>query len=187
MVARWFTKGKVPHVFKRWGCERIVLFGEPQKRSAQLKGQAQGQAMVELCGSVIIFAIMAALMTSLSIVLYMQHVVITAAREGARTGAVSTAFANNNEQAGINAVNSKVSEVIQQMAGQSLTAENSDIEVTAPDDGDPYGERTVRVTVTYNMTNPIPIGSFIEGMSGGDQSGLKSIPITASASMRYEE
>ncbi len=186
MVARWFTNNKIPQAFKRWGCWRTVALKAAKGQASE--GQApKGQAMVELCGSVIIFAIMAALMTSLSIMLYMQHVVITAAREGARTGAVNTAFANNNEQAGINAVNSKVTEVIQQMAGQSLTSENSEIEVMAPDDSEPYGERTVRVTVTYNMTNPIPIGSFIEGMSGGDHSGLKSIPITASASMRYEE
>lgn len=152
------------------------------------KGIARkGQAIVELCGNVIIFTIMVALMTTLSSVLYMQHILVTAAREGARAASLSEDFANDDDAAGIAAVQQRVKDMILQTAGQTLDGSNSTIDVTPPDAADPYGSRTVTVDITYTMENPIPIAGFIEGLSGGDYSALQSLPMNATATMRFEE
>lgn len=75
-----------------------------------------------------------------------------------------------------------------QTSGQTLTSQNSTIDVTPPDSHDPYGSRTVTVAVTYDMINPIPIAGFISGFGGNsDTSNLSEIPVSASASMRFEE
>jgi Flp pilus assembly protein TadG len=152
--------------------------------------KAKGQAIIELIGNIVIFSVMIALVATLSSYLYLQHVVLTAAREGARTGALSNAFAQGNDSQGITEVQDAVRDFMAQSAGQSLTSDNSTITVTPPQDeaeGGVFGQRSVTVNIEYELTNPVPIADFIEGLTGGSYENLRKIPISAEASMRFEE
>jgi Flp pilus assembly protein TadG len=157
-------------------------------RSEAVKNaKRKGQAVIELTVSIVIFAIMLCIISSLSMYLYVQHAVVSAAREGARYAAVSQDFENGDDADGITAVKGEVIDFFDATTGQTL--ELDDITVTPPQDPDdvPVGQRTVTVTVEYDMTNPIPIGDFLEDLGVSDASSLKEIPVAASATMRFEE
>ena len=156
------------------------------------RAKSKGQAVIELTLSTIMFTILVTLVASVSIYLYVQHSVVSAAREGVRVASTDPNFESGGNQAqGITDVKNRVKDFMASATGQTLDDSNSEIDVTPPDATDPQGQRTVQVQVTYTMQNPIPIADFIAavGSSGSADSNnpLKEIPVTATATMRFEE
>jgi hypothetical protein len=146
---------------------------------------AKGQAVVEMVGNLIIFALMLCLVTGLSCYLYLQHTLLTAAREGARAGALHAGFGTGDTASAEAAVRQKVKDIMLSTAGQTLV--DSDIDVTAPDPGDTDGDRSVGVSVTYSVANPINVADFVMALSGTDPTGLRTFTLNATSQMRYEE
>lgn len=146
---------------------------------------AKGQAVVEMVGNIIIFAIMLCMVSGLSCYLYMQHTLLTAAREGARTGALHAGFGSGDTATAEAAVRQKIKTFMLATAGQTLA--DGDIDVTAPDPADTDGDRAVGVSITYNFPNPINVADFVMALTGTDPTGLRNFTLQASAQMRYEE
>jgi hypothetical protein len=145
----------------------------------------KGQAVVEMVGNIIIFGIMLCMVSGLSCYLYLQHTLLTAAREGARTGALHAGFGSGDSAGAEAAVKQKVKDFMLATAGQTLV--DNDIDVTAPDPADTDGDRSVGVSITYNVANPINVADFIMALSGTDHTGLRTFTLQAAAQMRYEE
>jgi Flp pilus assembly protein TadG len=143
----------------------------------------RGQVLIELLISIVFFVMMVAMVTSISVYLFVQHGLVSAAREGARIGSLDPNIGGNNVSAGQQAVRQAVQNFAQQTMGQVIP--NGNITVTPPSATAPTGSRSVRVMINYQMTNPIPIGQFLEGM--GVENELSTIPVRASATMHYEE
>lgn len=142
-----------------------------------------GQAVVELCFSIIMFTIMLAMIATLCLYLYMQNSVITAAREGARVAASDINFqSSSTSSTAITNVQNHVISFFQQTTGQTLGSGN--ISVTGPS-GSTTGYRNMVVTVTYTLTNPINISGFMQALGAGP--GLGSFNLSATATTRYEE
>jgi hypothetical protein len=135
----------------------------------------KGQAVVELIPSIIIFTLMIAMIASASFYLFIQHAVVSAAREGARTAALS-----EPDEAEANATQ-RVQTFLQSTTGQTPTL----VDVEGPTG--PVGQRNYRVTVDLDLQNPIPIQQLLTALGAGAGVNLESIPVTASAEMRYEE
>lgn len=145
----------------------------------------KGQSMIELTASLIMFVIMIALIFSISAYLYMQHAMVSAAREGARTASLNTDIGDSDTQAdGVNDVEDYVVTAVNNLTGITIEPEN--VTVTPPDPGAAQGERTVTVQINYSMENPLPIAAFLQAF-GASGEGLDIIPVVASATMRYEE
>jgi hypothetical protein len=148
---------------------------------------AKGQAVIESIASIILFTMMLGLVMAITVYLYFQQALVTAAREGARQAALNADIGSaGSEGNGIGTVQNFVINQVQQTTGQTLAA--ADITVTPPSaspDQTP-GNRTVNVQITWNMTNPVGVGNFVEAL-GGDGEPFKTIPVSATATMRYEE
>lgn len=155
------------------------------RRFRSLKRQS-GQAIVEMVASIIMFAAMVTTITGVSAYLYVQHVMITAAREGARVASLNTGLGGTDITGGTNAVISAVQNITSSMSGIQL--QSAEIQVTPPSSTDAYGQKTVMVTVQHNFQNPIPVDSFLNGFGGQAANlNLDTIPVQATAMMRYEE
>jgi TadE-like protein len=151
----------------------------------RLKKRQYGQASIELAMSVLMFVTMMGLLIGLSIYLYINHVFLTAAREGARMAAIDTNFANGGTQAtGIQDVQTWVINFVQSSSSFQLT--NNNISVSGPN-GSVIGDRTMTVNVSYQLQNPVQILTFINRLTGGSAEGLDTFTINDTATMRYEE
>jgi hypothetical protein len=160
-----------------------------RKTSVQSRKAASGQVVIETIASILMFTLMLATVMSISVYLYFQQALVTAAREGARHAALDTSLGSaSSEQDGMTTVETYVADEIQQLTGQSFSPSVATITVTPPSassDQTP-GRRNVRVDITWNMTNPVGVGAFMDAL-GADGSAFKTIPVSASATMRYEE
>jgi Flp pilus assembly protein TadG len=153
---------------------------------------ASGQAVIESIVSIILFVMLLALVMSISVYLYFQQALVTAAREGARQASLSSSIGTSStESSGISSVQSFVQTEIQQLTGQTYSPSVATITVTPPSntsvspDQTP-GRRNVRVVIQWQMQNPIGISGFINAL-GGNGNAFNKIPVTATATMRYEE
>jgi Flp pilus assembly protein TadG len=161
--------------------QRII---EPMKRF--LKQKRSGQAIVEMCFSLIMFAIMISLISTLCVFLYVQSNLITAAREGARVAASDPNFkAAGTVATGITNVKNRVTSYFTQTTAQTIP--NGNITVTGPTGA--VGYRNMLVQVNFTLNNPIPIGSFLAalGVDPTVTDKISTISMTSSASTRYEE
>ncbi len=144
-----------------------------------------GQGVIEITAMLIVFTILISIVMSFSAFLYLQHAMITAAREGTRIAALNGDLGDADSQdAGTTTVQNYVINSASSLSGQTLTAD--DITVTAPDPDGTTGERTVTVTINYDMENPVNIGGFLTAL-GADGSVFDTFPVVATATMRYEE
>lgn len=147
----------------------------------------RGQAIIESIASIILFALLLALVMSITVYLYFQQALVTCAREGARMASLNTTMATD-EAAGKAEIVDYVEDEVRSLTGQSFDNGEGDVDVSGPSESASQtpGERTVTVTITYNMQNPLGIEAFINAL-GGDGSAFGTIPVAASATMRYEE
>lgn len=152
--------------------------------SRRLKAH-KGQAIIESTVSIILFAMLIALVMTVTLYLYIQQAMVTAAREGARMASLNADMATD-EAAGTTTVKEYVKNEIAALTGQ--TATDDDITVLGPSSSanQTAGERTVTVSINYTMDNPVNIAGFINAL-GGDGSAFDNIPVQSSATMRYEE
>jgi hypothetical protein len=153
-------------------------------RESKMAKCRKGQAVLELIPSLVMFVTMLSVIFTLCIYLYFQNILITAAREGARVASLTPELATTGQlEAGRSAVIAAVQNFMQQTTGQQLTPEQ--IEVTAP--SGTFGERTVKVAIDYNLTSPVPIPDMSSDYNGDPSTLYHSIPLSASATMHYEE
>jgi type II secretory pathway pseudopilin PulG len=148
--------------------------------------KASGQALIESLVGIIIFAIMLALIMTISMWLYVQQALVTSAREGARQASLNASMASTTASVkltGINAVKAYVQDEMLKLTGQTLPSNN--ITITGPT-GATAGQRTVEVTLQMSMKNPIGIAGMLNAL-GGNGNAFDSIPMGASATLRYEE
>ncbi len=156
-----------------------------EQKFRRKKEATKGQAIIEMIFSVIMFAIMIASVTAMSSYLYVQHATITAAREGARVAALNSNLGSlANVGAGESEVETYVADMMAATSGITLNA--GDVTVTAPDDLDPLGDRTVQVDIDYQLNNPVPVGALLTALTGNAY-GFDVIPIHSEATMHYEE
>jgi hypothetical protein len=152
-----------------------------------LKQKHSGQAIVEMCFSLIMFAIMISLISTLCVFLYVQSNLITAAREGARVAAADPNFkAAGTVATGTTNVKNRVIAYFTQTTAQTIPA--TDITVTGPT-GATLGYRNMTVQVNFVLNNPIPIGNFLAalGVDSAITNKVSTINMTSTASTRYEE
>ncbi|WP_373532085.1 TadE family protein [Vampirovibrio sp.] len=154
------------------------------------KNRAQsGQAVIEMVAGIVMFTIMLALVMSISMYLYFQQALVTAAREGARQASLSSELGNDgSEQAGINAVQAYVITSIRNLTGQQASPAVATITVVPPSASlvQNPGERTVTVNIEWQMNNPVGISRFLNAL-GADGRKFQTFPVFATATMRYEE
>jgi hypothetical protein len=150
--------------------------------SIKSKAHSAGQAVIELVFSLIVFTIILALISTACVYLYMQHTIITAAREGARAAAINVDIADNFAT-GETAVKTRVQNFFSQTTGQTLSLTNI---IVNPPTG-PVGHRNVSVQVNFTIQNPIPIADFLSALGVANTSSISNIPVSANSSMRYEE
>lgn len=147
----------------------------------------KGQGVLELTATIIMFVAMIALIFSTSSYLYLQHAMVSVAREGARTASLNPDL-GSADAGEVNAAEDEVVEYVQNSAtsltGQAL--DEDDITVMAPDQGLPADDQTVTVQINYQMENPIPVAGFLQAF-GASGEGLDTIPVFATATMRFEQ
>ncbi len=149
-----------------------------------MRSAAKGQGTIELVMSLLLFVMMLGTILSISTYLYINHIFLTAAKEGARAAAVESNLADAATYAdGETNVQDRVVEFVAQSTGIELTP--SDVDLTGPTGA--VGDRTVEVSVTYQFQNPVQIRTFINRLGGGSASGLDTFNIGSTATMRYEE
>jgi hypothetical protein len=157
--------------------------------SIQRRKAASGQAIIESIASIIIFTLMLGLVMCISVYLYFQQALVTAAREGARQASLNAELGSGStEQSGISTVQNYVADEIRQLTGQTYSPSVATITVTPPSssaDQTP-GKRQVTVSIVWNMTNPVTVGNMA-AVFGGNADTFNNIPVSASATMRYEE
>lgn len=152
--------------------------------TAKTKHATQGQAAVEMVMSVLMFVIMLAMVMSLSLYLYVQHTLFTAAREGARIAAVDPSFGNAaTTSTGTANVQSWVQNFVSSSTGIQLN--NSNITVSGPTGA--TGSRNITVTLNYTFQNPVQVLTLLNRLGGGSATGLDTITMSSNATMRYEE
>jgi len=145
----------------------------------------KGQSIIELTASLIMFVVMIALIFSISAYLYVQHAMVSAAREGARTASLNTDIGDADTQAeGVETVEDYVVTAVQNLTG--LVIEEESVTVTPPDPAAAQGNRTVTVQINYAMENPMPVAALLQAL-GASGEGLDVIPVVSTATMRYEE
>lgn len=147
----------------------------------------RGQAIIESIASIILFAMLLALVMTVTVYLYFQQALVTCAREGARMASLNTTMATDEASAEDDII-AYVEDEVRALTGQTFDNGEGTIEVVGPSmsANQTPGQRTVTVTITYNMQNPIGVAGFINAL-GGDGSAFGTIPVTATATMRYEE
>lgn len=144
----------------------------------------QGQAIIELILGIIMFVLMSGTIISISTYLFVQHAVVSAVREGARSASFNSDLSGSNPQVGIDAVRISVQNFMTQTTGINLTS--GMITVVPPDPAGTFGQRSVSVTIRYPMPNPLPIGAFMNAL-GANGTPFNQFNVVARAMMRYEE
>ena len=152
-------------------------------KAAYLNKYGVGQGAIEVILGLIIFTLMSIMLTSLSAYLYIQHSVVTAVREGARVGALNNDIGGDDVPAGVTVVQNRVIQFMQASTAQTIAP--GDITVTPPDPAGASGQRTVTVAVAFNLATPLNPSAVFGGFGGG--SSPVSVPIAATATLRYEE
>lgn len=153
------------------------------------RGSQSGQVVIEMIVGLIIFTIMLALVMSISVYLYFQQALVTAAREGARQASLNNAIGTGNgEAAGMAEIQGYVSETIRHLTGQEATSGVANIIVIPPSQSSDQtsGNRTVTVNIIWQMQNPIGIAGMLSALGAKGES-FKTFPVYATATMRYEE
>lgn len=153
------------------------------KRWHNLKQAQHGQGTIEFLASLVFFCLLLVGFSSLSAYIYLEHGLVTAAREGARLAALSDGLSGSDVAGATGDVQQRVIAVMQASTGQILDA--ADITVIPPDSADPYGERMVRVRIDASMESPLSVGTIFQGF-GATHSNW-TLPLVAQATMRYEE
>lgn len=154
--------------------------------SLRRRKAASGQAVIESIGSIILFTILLAIMMTMVVYLYFQQALVTAAREGARQAALNSSLGNAATQnTGISYVQQYVKDEVKSLTGQTYDASKATITVTPPTGV--QGQRTVNVTITWRIQNPLAGVTTLIGDLGGNGNAFNWIPVSAGASMRYEE
>lgn len=144
--------------------------------------RVRGQGIIETVFMLIIFTALFAFLASISSYLYLQHAMITAAREGVRVAAVDPDMAAGG---GVSDVQAYVQNAVMQLCGQEIDA--GDVIVTPPDPAGIPGERTVQVEINYDMQNPVNVAGLMGALGASNTETYATIPVYASAVMRYEE
>ncbi len=173
----------LPNAYEVFAVNRALL------RKGFRHKAASGQVVIESIASIIIFTILLATVMSITVYLYFQQALVTAARDGARQASLNTALGTvSTESAGMTFVENYVANEIEQLTGQVSSPGNSTITVVPPSDSPVQtpGQRTVSVTIQWQMKNPIGIAGFLNAL-GADGSAFDTIPVGATATMRYEE
>jgi hypothetical protein len=148
-----------------------------------------GQVVIEVIVGIIIFTIMLALVMSISVYLYFQQALVTAAREGAREASLNNEIGlGGSEAAGTANIRAYVENTIEKLTGQEATPGVATITVIPPSQSpnQTSGNRTVTVNIQWQMQNPIGIGNMLDAL-GTDGDRFKTFPVYATATMRYEE
>jgi hypothetical protein len=163
--------------------KRLLLRGAQSTGKSQRHLAGQGQGIIEMIFGMIMFVSMISLSCTVCMYLYMQHALVSAAREGARTAAIQEGYATGAAASATAAVTAAVKNFVQQTTGQTLA--DSNVVVTPPSGA--TGQRNVRVQVNYTLKNPIPIAGFMSGLGATGTSSYDNISMAASSTMRYEE
>lgn len=145
----------------------------------------KGQAVLESIAGIIIFVVMMALMANVSVYLYMQNALTTAAREGARKAAMSTGLSGSDLAGATAAIKDHVQDVFATATGQLI--DDANIQIDAPDSQAAQGDRDVQVSVTFEYETPIDISGFVTAFGEEDGASSGTFDMTASAKMHYEE
>lgn len=159
------------------------LFRRKSFRHGKYSRAEKGQAVVETVVSMIIFSFMVGGIAALSAYLYMQHSLVSAARFGSRKASINSDIGNGNFAQGEQDITDDVIDFWAATTGQEITAD--DVTVDGPN-GAQQGERTVTVTVNYELQNPVNFDGALQAIGAGP-SGLGQIEMAASATMHYEE
>jgi len=160
-----------------------------KKTSNRTRAAESGQAVIESIASIIIFTLMLGMVMCISVYLYFQQALVTAAREGARQASLNSELGSSgSQQDGIDSVQTYVGTEVQKLTGQAYSPDVATITVTPPSasaDQTP-GKREVTVSIVWTMTNPVSVGNMAAAF-GGNADTFNRIPVSASATMRYEE
>lgn len=147
------------------------------------KSRQRGQAVLEVILSIIMFVILFLGISAVSLYLFVQCSLVSAARDGARTAALNLQLGDPATQStGVKAVQDSVIAFAKNTAGVSLSYPN--ITVAGPTGA--IGNRQVTVTINYQFNNPVPLQSFLTSLNA-TYAGLDKIQLSSSASMRYED
>lgn len=153
-------------------------------RSRRFRQPATGQVVVESIASIIIFTMMLALVMTITLWLYLQQATVTAAREGARQASLNSDLGvTGTRTTAVNTIKTYVINSVRQLTGKTVAT--SEINVTGPT-GATTGQRTVTVTINTTFRNPVRISNFLEAL-GADGTPFDRVPLTGTATMRYEE
>ncbi len=143
----------------------------------------KGQAVLETVGAMIMLLISTMAIFALGMHIYFLTSLNASAREGVRIAAMDYQLLTNPSST-LSQVQTAVINNFKGVTGQTLPAGN--ITLTGPT-GATTGYRTVQVAVSYSWTNPFGGISTLINAFGGDGNWLKTIPMSSSATMRYEE
>jgi hypothetical protein len=147
---------------------------------------AAGQSVFEVIAGMLFMALLLTAVGSTSIYLYLQNTAATAVREGARMAALSSDVEADSAN-----IIARVQAIMASASGQ--TVPSSAIAVVPPSTSDAVGARQVTVSMNFDMPTPLNpgavFGHFIgSGTVGQTDEGLPvTVPLAASATMRYEE
>ncbi|WP_303673308.1 TadE family protein [Vampirovibrio chlorellavorus] len=154
-----------------------------------VNGKQSGQAIIEMIGGMIIFTLLLTMVMSLSVYLYFQQALVTAAREGARHASLNNNLGSaSTERTGISEIQSYVTTAIRNLTGQTVSPSVATITVVPPSASasQSAGNRNVTVSIQWRMTNPLGVANFLDAL-GADGDNFRTFPVAASATMRYEE
>ena len=145
----------------------------------------KGQGTLELIPSLIMICLLMAALAGLCVMLYLQNIAITVAREGARFASVNPELGTPSTQAaGRAAVQAKISEMLDDAIG--IEPESVDVGIDNPSGS--YGERLVKVRLNLAIPNPVVIPDLKDGFTeGGGGRLMATIPLSAEAAAHYEE
>jgi Flp pilus assembly protein TadG len=139
--------------------------------------------------SLLMFSLSFLLIATGCVYLYMQNAVVSAARVGARAASVSNDLGGSNATSAStarSAIAQQVKTYLTGLAGSSgLDVPLGNIVLTGPTGT--AGSRNVTVTITGTFKDPLSANSFISGLGGTGGSAYNGFPLSASATMRYEE
>lgn len=155
----------------------------------KVKCKHSGQAIIEMIGGMIIFTLLLAMVMSLSMYLYFQQALVTAAREGARHASLNNNLGSTStERTGISEIQSYVTTAIRNLTGQTVSPSVATITVVPPSESasQTVGSRNVTVSIQWRMTNPLGVANFLNAL-GANGDNFRTFPVAASATMRYEE
>jgi len=152
---------------------------------SRLYTATEGQGIIEMIASLLMFMLLISLVVNISTYLYVQHSMVTAAREGARVASLNEDIGSpSSASSGITDVRDHVIDMVSSTTG--ITLANNNITVTPPDPSEPTGERTVSVEISMTFDQILPSAEFASAIS--QSSVEEETPLLhAEATMHYEE